>query len=141
MTDEKNIARLALEIAGSCPAMRSRALARAVARVFDEALRPHGIKSSQFAVLVAIGALGQCRPMDIAAELLLSRAAVTRAINVLESRKWIQSTEKAARMRTLELTATGKNLLVQAESQWRMAVERVGKSVEVLPDPRSIDAL
>lgn len=139
MTDPRAAHRLAAEIALACPAMRSRALSRAIARVFDEALRDFDVKSSQFAILVAVEASGGCRPMDLADALSLSRAAATRAADVLERRGLLTSTERAATARRLELTEAGRALLLAAEERWREAASRIAEAIGALPAAAAIE--
>lgn len=116
---------LVQNIANTCPAMRSRAISRKIARVFDEELRQHGINSSQFAMLVAIGISQQCRAKDLANLLSLSAAATTRSLNILERNGWVSSIDRSGKLRSIALSKTGKSLLLSAYSDWEKAKEKV----------------
>lgn len=107
------------EIASTCPAMRSRATSRALAKRFDEVLRPHGLTSSQFAVLVAVGLDGECRANRLAEALSLSPAAATRSLDILERNGWVRSTKRTGRLRHVALTGAGHGLVVNAYPDWR----------------------
>lgn len=121
------------EIATTCPAMQSRALSRRIARIFDDRLRPHGLSSSQFALLVGIGASGPCRAKDLAASLSLSPAATTRALDILERNGWVRSPERSATARQVALTPTGVALLRAAYADWAKARAEVIQTIGPLP--------
>lgn len=123
------------EIASSCPAMRSRALSRTIARRFDSVLRPHGLNSSQFAVLVAVGAAGGGRAGRVAEALSLSPAAATRALDVLERNGWVRSTARTGRMRDVALTDQGQALVIAAYPDWRRLKVAVAAEIGPLPAP------
>ena len=121
------------DIAATCPAMHSRALSRSIARLFDEKLRPHGLTSSQFALLVGIGANAPCRAKTLGQSLSLSPAATTRSLDILERNDWITSIERAATTRSVELTPTGVSLLRAAYPDWAAAKAEVADKVGPLP--------
>src|SRR5262245_53676910 len=52
-------------IAGDCIAVRVRLINRVVTSVYDEALRPLGIRVSQGNVLVAVARKGEARPAEV----------------------------------------------------------------------------
>ena len=62
-------------IASECTLVRMRMLNRVVTKIYDDALRPHGLKASQLNVLVAISRMSPTRPKDLAARLLLERSS------------------------------------------------------------------
>ncbi len=130
----------AATLAQHCPAARSRALARAIAQIFDAELRPLGIQSSQLAVLATVAVLSPCRPMDVSERLLLSRPAATRALDTLERSGWIHSDSRTARRRTLTLTLSGAKLLVRTEAPWRVAHDLVLDAIVNIPDPALLRA-
>ena len=49
-------------VSRECIANKVRLLTRAVTAIYDEALRPHGLKVSQMSVLVTVSTLGRARP-------------------------------------------------------------------------------
>ena len=52
-------------IAAECLAVRLRALNRAVTALYDDALRPHGLRVGQLNLLVAVARMGTARPGDL----------------------------------------------------------------------------
>lgn len=139
MNKELERRRIASDVAATCPAMRSRALARVVGRVFDEALRPHGVNSTQFAVLIAIAATEESQVKDVADAISLSRPAATRSIDILEGRGLVQSTVRSARFRAVVLTEDGWQLVQAVHQDWRQARDSLAATIGQLPDPSEIE--
>ena len=110
---------IALEISSGCFAARSRRLARAVTRIYDDHLRPVGIKVSQLTVLVAVAG-GTTRPVDIGSLLDMEKSTVTRALQLLESNGWIARSTSVT-PHEISLTAAGAALLEAAIGPWRSA--------------------
>ena len=52
-------------IAAECLAVRVRTLNRAVTALYDDALRPHGLRVGQLNLLVAVARMGTARPGDL----------------------------------------------------------------------------
>lgn len=111
------------ELAAGCYAARSRRLARAVSRIYDQHLRPLGLKASQQAVLVVV-AEGFERPVDIGVALDMEKSTVARAVAVMESNGWVGvSTEGSGRQ--VVLTEAGEKLLMASLKPWRLATEEI----------------
>lgn len=121
--------RAAATIAEQCPALRARQASRALARVYDEALRPLGLQSSQLTVLVAVAMHGKGgAPIGrVAQVLVMDRTTLTRNVRPLERAGLLQIARSAedARTRVVVLTKAGERLLELAYPVW----ERVTKSV------------
>jgi len=106
-----------------CACAGLRRAARAVTRLYDAALRPTGLRSTQFALLQALtmagGPLTQGTLGDI---LALDTTTLTRTLRPLEDAKWIRSFPGAdSRERYLELTPLGRRLLERATPAWERA--------------------
>ena len=112
-------------IARDCLAVRARLLSRVVCSVYDEALRPLGLKASQLNVLVAIQKLGPCAPGAIADALQLEKSSLSRNVERLRQNGWV-AVEAAddARSHRLVVTAAGTRLLAAALEPWRAAQRR-----------------
>ncbi|MGH6945377.1 MAG: MarR family winged helix-turn-helix transcriptional regulator, partial [Geminicoccaceae bacterium] len=73
-----------LSVCARCHCLAARRSARAITRIFDDHLRPHGLRATQLSVLVAL-ALGGPSPIGELAEVLgLERTSLTRSAAVLE---------------------------------------------------------
>jgi DNA-binding MarR family transcriptional regulator len=102
--------------------------ARALARRFDEGLRPLGLTNGQFSLMMSLNRL-EPPGMAVVAELLaVDRTTLTAALKPLERRGLvkIEVHPEDRRGRRLRLTAQGKKLLALAAPVW----ERMHAEVE-----------
>ena len=116
-----------------CFCHHARRTARAISRVFDEALAPAGIKSNQFNILVAIAAGDVTSVGTVAKMLAMDRTTLSRNLKPLREAGYISSEGGAGRRPdALTLTETGQAVLNRAVSYWRGAqrvlTERLGAS-------------
>jgi len=95
--------------------------ARLLARRFDEALRPHGLTSGQFSLLMALNRPAPPRMGAVAGLLAMDRTTLTAALKPLERRGLVLVEQDPAdrRSRLLELTPAGLEALAQAVPVWR----------------------
>lgn len=112
---------IVLHVATTCLCLHAQRAARALARLFDTALRPYGLNNGQFSLLMAlnrpeppsIGALAQFLAMD--------RTSLTAALKPLERRGLVRVLADQAdrRSRRVHITADGVDLLDAALPTWR----------------------
>jgi DNA-binding MarR family transcriptional regulator len=116
-------------LCASCHCLAARRRARAITRLFDEKLRPHGLRATQFSVLVML-ALGGPRPIGALAEMLgLDHTTLTRGAARLERNGWIASDRSTdARERPLLLTPAGRAKLEEAFPAWHEAQDIAGRN-------------
>src|SRR6201996_9866229 len=110
-----------LHVRDHCLCLHVQRAARALARRFDEALRPVGLTQGQFSLLTSLN-----RPepptMGAVADLLaLDRTTLTANLKPLERRGLVQVTVDPhdRRSRRLILTAAGRTLLTAAAPIWK----------------------
>lgn len=110
----------ALDVGNACFCLHAQRAARAVARRYDEALRPVGLTNGQFSVLVSLDRPGPVSMADAAAPLGMDRTTLTAALKPLERRGLVRQLRDAddGRVRRLALTAAGRALLAQALPLW-----------------------
>src|SRR5690349_17632646 len=112
-------------IARDCIAVRVRALNRAITALYDEALRPHGLRVGQLNLLVAIARFGTARPGDLCRTLRMEKSTLSRDIEVMRRKGWLQVDPSAGgRARPLQLTPAGRALLEAVLPAWRAAQAR-----------------
>jgi DNA-binding MarR family transcriptional regulator len=125
-------------IAGECLAVRLRTLNRAVTALYDEALRPHGIRVGQLNLLAAVARVGTARPGDLCRVLRMDKSTLSRDVEVLRRNGWLEVDESAdARARPLRLSTPGQALLETVIPAWRQAQEKA----EALIGPEATAAL
>src|SRR5215510_15594341 len=85
-------------IARTCIAVRLRLLNRVVTNIYDDALRPHGLRVSQLNILIATAKLGLARPAKVCEILQLDISTLSRSIKPLQKHRWLEVVkEKDAR--------------------------------------------
>lgn len=132
----------ARRIAAQCWVMRARAVSRLVTQIYDEALRPLGIKTSQVNLLIAIGAIEAASPGQLALELSLEKSTVSRNAEALKKRGWVNaSPSPRGRGQILRLTPAGADMVTRIEPAWACAQaeleRRLGGDVEHLESLRA----
>jgi DNA-binding MarR family transcriptional regulator len=107
--------------------------ARALARRFDEALRPVGLTNGQFSLLMSLNRPKPAGMGSVASLLAVDRTTLTAALKPLERRGLIKvmADPEDRRSRLLALTPKGTRLLAEAVPIW----ESTHRDVEtLLPD-------
>src|ERR1700712_4233638 len=82
---------MAATIQNACLCDALRKATRAVTRMYDDALRPVGLRITQFSVLAHLAQHGEVRVRDLGAGLLLEETTLTRSLRPLEQQGWVQS--------------------------------------------------
>lgn len=94
--------------------------ARSVTRVYDEALRPFGLKITQFTLLVAIRTGTPASISRLADHLAMERTTLTRNLRLLEREGLVTvGPEGYRRARAMALTEAGETKLKETLPVWR----------------------
>lgn len=110
------------DVGGQCLARKVRQASRVLSAFYDEALREHGLKSSQLNLLVAIGARGGAGPADLCLWFDLEKSTVSRSAERLAASGWIESRRvEGGRQVVYHLTRTGRRRLDRALPDWKAA--------------------
>ena len=104
-----------------CLCLHLQRAARAVARRFDAALRPLGLTSGQFSLLMSLNRPDPATIGGVAALLAMDRTTLTANLKPLERRGLVSVRVDPAdrRGRRLTLTAAGRALLAAAVPLWQ----------------------
>jgi DNA-binding MarR family transcriptional regulator len=94
--------------------------ARALARYFDEALKPAGVTNGQFSLLMSLNRPQPATMGQIATTLAMDRTTLTAALKPLERRGLVEVTvdDEDKRSRRLSLTMAGRAVLTAALPLW-----------------------
>ena len=108
-----------------CLCLHAQRAARALARRFDEALRPVGLTSGQFSLLMSLNRLTPPSIGSVAALLAMDRTTLTANLKPLERRGLVETSVDPAdrRARLLTLTQAGRRLLQAAVPVWERTHE------------------
>lgn len=109
-----------LRVRDCCLCLHVQRAARALARRFDEALRPLGLTNGQFSLMMSLNRPEPPAMASVAALLAMDRTTLTAALKPLERRGLVRVTpdRQDRRSRRLSLTAQGKALLAAAMPVW-----------------------
>ena len=114
------------EIGRACACFKVRKAARAVTKLYEEMLRPIGLRATQFSLLMAARVVGPVTVVKLAQITVMDRTTLTRNLRVLEKRRLIEiKAGEDRREREVTLTAAGMEVLVQAIPLWEAAQDRV----------------
>lgn len=110
-------------IRDTCLCLHAQRAARALARRFDEALRPLGLTNGQFSLLMSLNRADAPTLGVVAGLLAMDRTTLTAALKPLERRRLVKQTVDAGdrRIRRLRLTPAGTALLLAAVPIWTQA--------------------
>ncbi len=109
-----------LHVRDTCLCLHVQRAARALARRFDEALRPVGLTNGQFSLLMSLNRPAPAGLGGVANLLAMDRTTLTAALKPLERRGLliIAADAKDRRARVLSLTDAGRAVLAQALPIW-----------------------
>ena len=114
------------KIAGECVAVRLRMLNRIITNVYDDGLRPLGLKVSQMNILVAAAKMGTARPIEVCEHLHLDVSTLSRNVERMRARGWLEVVpDEDGRSQPFRLTPQGRKLLEKAVPAWNEAQQQV----------------
>ncbi len=116
-----------LTVRDSCLCLHVQRAARALARRFDEALRPAGLTSGQFSLLMALNRPQPAGIAQVAALLAMDRTTLTANLKPLQRLGFVHvlAGEKDKRRRVLVLTPAGRSALAAAVPIWRQTHQAI----------------
>jgi len=113
------------EAARVCACFNFRKASRAVTQLFDSLLQPGGLRSTQFVILVRIGAQGSPNLPELARGLNLDRSTLTRNLQPLARDGLVRiSGGRDERVSTVRLTPKGERKLAAMVPLWEAAQTR-----------------
>ena len=122
----------AAEVVRDCIATRLRMADRVITKVYDDALRPLGLKVTQMTMLVVAEDRGLIRQSEVGAELRLDDSTLSRNLERMRANGWLEEVSgDDARVHSYRLTDAGKALVGKAIPAWRRAQ---GKAHRLLGD-------
>jgi DNA-binding MarR family transcriptional regulator len=115
-----------LLVRDTCLCLHVQRAARALARRFDDALRPVGLTNGQFSLLMSLNRPAPPAMGSVASLLAMDRTTLTAALKPLERRGLVEIAGDPAdrRSRLLTLTPAGRKVLANAVPIWE-ATHRV----------------
>ena len=110
------------EIGRSCACYNLRRAARATTRLYDDFLRPSGLRSTQYSMLMVARVLGPVTLTKLAEMTVTERTTLTRNLTILEKKGLIViEPGKDRRERQVSITERGLEVLMEAIPLWEAA--------------------
>ncbi len=136
------------EMLAVCTALNLRKASRVVTKLFDDVLRPVGLRSTQLPILVTLRLLGPTTMRQLSAELVMNATTLTRNLRPLLKRGMVQVLAgEDRRTREISLAEPGRKLLQEAvplwedaqgitvdsmgQARWRRLIDELSAAVEV----------
>jgi DNA-binding MarR family transcriptional regulator len=117
-----DVSKLDLNGTGSCASFNFRRTARAVTQLYDAALQESGLRSTQFAILVAIAKNQTVSIGALAKVLTIDQTTLTRSLRLLKKEGFVAISERSTmRQRFLTVTPKGGGALARSLPLWRKA--------------------
>ncbi|MGH7745228.1 MAG: MarR family winged helix-turn-helix transcriptional regulator [Candidatus Dormibacteria bacterium] len=95
-------------------------------RLYNGQLQPYGIEITQFTLLMALDRVGEISQGKLGKLLALDSTTLTRMLELLKKRGWIQEKEgDDRRFRMIRLTTAGRAKFQQSLPHWKRAQDRL----------------
>ncbi|MFJ8627032.1 MarR family winged helix-turn-helix transcriptional regulator [Kitasatospora sp. NPDC093550] len=124
--------RKAVLMSQECLGRRIARLQRLVGRRVDAELRRYGLTLPQVEVLSELASVGgPARPSDIAGWLGIERSTVSRNLELLVQRGFVEvaATSSTGRTTRVAVTEAGHRALAEAEPAWRRGQAWIGEAI------------
>lgn len=119
----------AAEVA-ACTCYNLRKATRAITQLYDEILRPSGLRATQFNLLSVIWIMVRVSITRLAEQAVIDRTTLARNLDVLEKQGLVRiEAGEDARVREVSLTPAGYHGLTAALPHWRKAQAIVTKNL------------
>ncbi len=120
----------ARNLGAACACFAVRRAARSVTQLYDEILRPTGLRATQLSILAAIRALEPVALSRLASMTGTDRTTMSRNLGPLEADGYVRiGRTRDRRVRQLRLTAKGERKLGSALPLWQQAQDRIASEL------------
>src|SRR5881396_3719356 len=103
-----------------CVCSTLRMVSRAVTQLYDDILRPSGLRVTQFSILATIARSGEANLRQLEAALAIDQTTLTRSLNLIE-----RVPHPDGRIKAMRLTRKGRRVLNVARPLWAQAQDKV----------------
>lgn len=121
---------LSSDVAGACACHKMRAAARRITRRYNDALKPAGIKATQFTILTVVGLNEGATLTELSTRLGMDRTTLSRNLGPLQRQALVQTFDGGhGRARSAKLTTKGVTVMETALPLWREAQRSLKRSL------------
>ena len=119
-----------VEIGKACVCGNLRKASRLISQIYDEFLRPSGLKVTQFALLMTVRGFGKTTVSKLAKWAIMDRTTVTRNLKILEKKGLVKiEPGKDQRERVVTITDKGIDALLSGRPFWEKAQQHVSEII------------
>jgi len=109
-----------------CLCASFRRASRALTQHYEEALRPLGLRATQFTVLQALSIAKDIQQGRLGQILAMDSTTLTRTLEIMSNRGWVAKVPgKDRRERRLRMTQAGEDLYGRAKPRWEKVQTRL----------------
>lgn len=113
-----------------CIGFNLRKSTRSVSQLYDEFLRPIGLRGTQFSLLVSLQMSGSITVTQLADNVVMDRTTLTRNLEVLEKQGLVNVNSGVdRRTRMVTITEEGRAILLKAYPLWEQAQSRIKETM------------
>src|SRR5437867_5772923 len=113
-----------------CVCSTLRMVSRAVTQLYDDILRPSGLRVTQFSILATIARMGEANLRQLEHALAIDQTTFTRSLGLLERDGMIERVpHHDGRVKAMRLTSRGTRTLERARPLWARAQEKLLREV------------
>ena len=113
-----------------CLCANFRRTARALTQLYEDALRPLGLRGTQFTILQALSLAGEVSQGQLGDILALDSTALTRTLAIMGRRGWITKRRgRDGREWRLSLSKAGRKEFERVSPEWERVQERLHKQL------------
>lgn len=103
-----------------------RRTARALTQLYEDAIRPFGLRATQFTILQALSLTGEITQGKLGHILALDSTTLTRTLDLMERQGWVAKRYgKDRRERWLRLAPDGEAQFRRAEPAWQQVQDQL----------------
>lgn len=114
-----------------CLCASFRRTARALTQCYDEAVRPLGLRATQFTVLQALAMTGEISQRKLGEILAIDSTTLTRTLEIMRRAGWVSRQRGEDRREwRLRLSASGSDQLKRALPAWKGAQQRMASQFD-----------
>jgi DNA-binding MarR family transcriptional regulator len=107
-----------------------RRASRALTQLYDDALRPVGLRATQFTILQVLSRAGEVSQCELGQILAMDSTTLTRTLRIMSRERWIAERRgKDRRERRLRLSKTGRDQFNRALPPWEKAQAQLGRQL------------
>lgn len=121
LTDDKRI-----ESCAECTCFNLRKASRVITQIFDRALRPAGLRGTQFSILAVLSAAGSVTISGLSNMLFMDRTSLTRSLRPMEKAGLVRIEQgEDLRNKMVSVTPKGEKAFAKTFASWEKAQNRI----------------